>query len=211
MGADWAVLGADTLGGWHPNGAALYRSRLTQPPKRAWMPTMAFFWSGPNASIAGIFRRSARYWVTSYVGNCLWGPPGHRGPRNPDHPGHAAWKQEQARQAVADWDALPAATKASRLRRESYEMAARLGWTEAERHAQEAAMLWSEGVGGASTRQTSTRGTAIAPSGGLKGGARPTGIANRGGGHWGGGKTKRGAAVARSGGLRGGAAGRWAH
>lgn len=32
---------------------------------------MGFFWSGRNASIEGIFRRSMRYWLVSYVGNCL--------------------------------------------------------------------------------------------------------------------------------------------
>lgn len=186
---------------------------------------MAFFWSGPNASIAGIFRRSARYWIVSYVGNCLWGPPGHRGVRNPNHPGHAAWKREQARQAVADWNALSAATKAVRLRRESHDMAARLGWSEPERRVQEAAMLWAEGVGpaigGDCTARTvakaqwkpwggsQTHGAAVSRVGGLKGGARLCGGANRGGSPRGGGQNGRPAAQKPSGGLRGGATTRW--
>lgn len=29
-------------------------------------------------SLTSIFARTARYWVTSYVGNVLWGPPGWR-------------------------------------------------------------------------------------------------------------------------------------
>lgn len=37
---------------------------------------MAFFFSGRNASVAGIFKRSARYWITSYVYHSLFGPRG---------------------------------------------------------------------------------------------------------------------------------------
>lgn len=36
---------------------------------------MGFFTS---RSLASIFARTARYWVTSYVGNVIWGPPGWR-------------------------------------------------------------------------------------------------------------------------------------
>lgn len=36
---------------------------------------MGFFWSGPRASIAGIFRRSARYWLHTYLCNKLYRGP----------------------------------------------------------------------------------------------------------------------------------------
>lgn len=40
---------------------------------------MGFFWSGPRASIEGIFKRSARYWINTYVANKLYnGPDGLR-------------------------------------------------------------------------------------------------------------------------------------
>ena len=39
---------------------------------------MGFFWSGKNNSVERIFKRSARYWGTTWMNNVLHGPRGDR-------------------------------------------------------------------------------------------------------------------------------------
>lgn len=179
--------------------------------------TMGFFWSGRNASVAGIFKRSARYWFTSLVGNCLWGPPGWRGPRNPRHPDHAKWLQQQAAEAVAhEYEGMTPVQIAESIGEDYGDLGRRMGWGLA--HSVFLASIEVERVlgmrsgcleearvrnSGRLDYEAGPRYAGVKASGGVRGSTATGGWYQPGG-------RKSGAAVHHSGGLRGGAAKRWA-